>query len=837
MLPINAVLPEIKAALASNNNLVIQAPPGAGKSTLLPLELLNLYSAGAKKILLLEPRRVAARNIASYLAKQLNEAVGQKIGLRMRGLSKVSANTQLEVVTEGVLTRILQSDPELSDYQLIIFDEFHERSLNADFAFVLTQQVQEALRDDLQMLIMSATLDLTMLKAVLPDAPVIESSGRLYPIDYYYRPLNLNNNSQHKSRNPVANLSRHILSVVKEALNFDGDILVFLPGIYEINQVASVLEHAELSQLKISKLHGRLPLDEQQQALKVDVNGKRKIVLSTNIAETSLTIENIRIVIDSGLHKTAQFDHKTDFNQLITERISKASSIQRAGRAGRLDSGVCFRLWTEDEQNRLREQYPAEIEKADLSQILFETRLWGENDIYAFNWPTKPRISQLKAAEQKLINWQLMSKEKQLTKKARQLTLSAGDIASSLLIEQTKGSALAYLIAAYLQESQKSTHWDMRNALLAVLKQDNSSIKQQAQKNLGRKLSLTEIDSQLSTLAELLVPIWPQRMAKLKHHSEQSAIYVMASGSAVELRQLESLNPPEYLLVMDAGFQNQKANGIIYSAVQLEKSEFEKLSLTYRSSSISLEIDLKSGQLKLFEQTKLFNILLAKQALTQKPTGKQLQQAWLTELQSNYQNLLSESQKNSLNQFIARWNLASQVKAGTRLVSANVAFNTLHLSDMFAQADEWLALYLTNVSALSQFQNLNLVKIWLDQQAYQLQTELNNLCPVSYQLPDGRQVKIDYVAPAGPSIKGFMQSFYGVAQHPSILAGQQALVVELLSPAKRAIQTTQDLIGFWHGSYPLVQKDMKANYPKHYWPDDPANASAGTATKRQRQSG
>lgn len=834
MLPIKAVLPEIKAALAANNNLVIQAPPGAGKSTLLPLELLKLYPASSKKILLLEPRRVAARNIANYLAEQLNETLGQQIGLRMRGLSKVSANTRLEVVTEGVLTRILQADPELSDYQLVIFDEFHERSLNADFAFVLTQQVQEALRNDLQMLIMSATLDLAMLKAVLPDAPVIESLGRLHPIEYHYRPLN---SQQAKSVNPATNLSQHILAVVNQALAFDGDILVFLPGIYEINHLAGVLEQARLPQLKVVKLHGRLSLAEQQQALRVDSQDKRKIVLSTNIAETSLTIENIRIVIDSGLHKTAKFDYKTDFNQLITERISKASAIQRAGRAGRLDSGVCFRLWSEDEQHRLREQYPAEIEQADLSQILFETRLWGEQDIFAFNWPTKPRLNQLKAAEQKLMHWQLLNQDKQLTKKAHQLQLKAGDIASSLLIEQGKGSALAYLVAAFLQESNKPAYWDMRQALLMLLRQDKSVIKQQAEKNLGRQLNLTEIDSQLNSLAQLLVAVWPQRLARLKRHTDQSAIYVMASGSAVELKQRDSLNPPEYLLVMEAGFQNSKANGIVYSAVVLEKAEFEHLSQAYLSSGVNLEIDPKSGKVKLFEHKQLFNLTLSKQALTQKPSPKQLEQAWLLELENNYQNLLSESQKGALNQFIARWNLAAQSGTKLQLTSADATFNVLHLADMFAQAEHWLGFYLTNVSALSQFQNLNLVKIWLEQQDYQLQTELNRLCPVHYQLPDGRQVKIDYLAHAGPGIKGFMQSFYGLEQHPSILAGQQALVVELLSPAKRAIQTTQDLIGFWQGSYPLVQKEMKANYPKHYWPDEPATAAAGIATKRQRQSG
>ncbi len=820
MLPIEAVLPQIIDCLSKQTRLIIQAPPGAGKSTALPLALLKQLNLTGK-ILLLEPRRVAAKNIANYLASQLGEKTGQTIGLRMRGQTQVSSSTRLEVVTEGVLTRILQNDPELTDYQLVLFDEFHERSLNADLGFVLTDQVQQALRDDLKLIIMSATLDLPMLKRILPETPIIESEGRQYPIDMHYRPQQI---ARGRQSGPNA-FEQHLVQVIREALHHEGDILVFLAGVSEIKKAEQALLKANLGLLDIQPLHGRLSLFEQQKALQANPDSVRKIVLTTNIAETSLTIENIRIVIDSGFHKTVRFDPKNDFQQLITERISQASATQRAGRAGRVAPGICFRLWSEDVQERLRAQYPAEIEQADLTQVLYETRLWGETDIFALNWPTPPKVAQLGIAEEKLNRWQLLNENGQLNAKAQQLTRLSPDLKMGLLLNQAQDLPVAHLFSVYYFENQARSHWDLRQDLLKQVQQQ-SLVCKQAERALTRALSAEDVDLQFIHLLEILVHIWPKRLAKLKRHTQNSAVYTMASGSAVELKSDYGLNPPAYLWVMDAGFNAQQANGVVYSAAALTPSEFEQIAKPYIKQSRELDIHPGSGELKVIAQTQVFNLILEKSSYQKALSSRELQQAWLNQIKGRYSRLMSEPQLTQLQVLIARWQLASQFDSD---------FEAIELEQLIANAENWLSLYLSDIKSLSGFQQLDLARLWLEQQDYQLQNRLAELCPTRFQLEDGRESKIDYLAHAGPTIRGFMQSFYGLNQHPNIADGKQALVVELLSPARRAIQTTQDLINFWQGSYQLVQKEMKANYPKHYWPDDPANAEAGTATKKQRQ--
>ncbi|MER2492409.1 ATP-dependent helicase HrpB [Catenovulum sediminis] len=810
MLPIHQVSEQITKILTEQNQLILQAPPGAGKSTCLPLILLNHFKAFShfKKIIMLEPRRVAARNIAEFLAMQLKQKVGQSIGLRMRGESRVGPGCKLEIVTEGVMTRILQQDPELSDYSLLIFDEFHERSLHSDLAFVLAHQIQSEFRDDLKLLLMSATLDLATLERILPDCPVVKSEGRQFPIEVLYRPV----------KNTSVRVEQHLLSVLKEAMQKTGDILMFFAGIAEINRFKRLLEGQQLD-IKVDVLHGQLALKQQKELLSLHAGNSRRVILATNIAETSLTIPSIKIVIDSGIHKKAVFDAESEFSYLQSERISQASAQQRAGRAGRTAAGTCYRIWPQEEQNRLKKAYPAEIESANFTPVLFEALLWGEQDMSQLNWPTPPSAKQIDNAYTKLKQLQLAKSDGLLNAHGRQVAgFNTLFFAANILnISQKIFDSItdtAAILAAYLAENGGSQDWDLTQQLQLHLPQLTT---------IARKYrpSLQQPEVNAEQLFVLLSALWPNRIAKLEKTEQDFFVYKAAYGSALNLKASGILNPPDWIIIVEATHSKTQKNANIRVCLPFVWSQCE----TYIQADIieAVNAEIHKDNLKFIRVQKLGKLIVSRQVLDKKPNTEQQAQAWLQIFVDK--GLLFFNQAQAMQALIARINLAAQF---------NSDFHPLDETVVLQTAETWLLPYLHTINNLKQLKNIDLAQTYLQQLDYARQQWLQTHLPAKWLLNDGRQVKIDYLHSSAPLISGFMQSFYGCTSHPSLLNGRLPLTVELLSPAKRAIQTTADLSQFWQGSYKLVQKDMKARYPKHYWPDAPETATAGTQTKKNR---
>ncbi|WP_269815544.1 ATP-dependent helicase HrpB [Algibacillus agarilyticus] len=805
MLPIESCFPEITDVLQKSNQLILQAPPGAGKSTWLPLALYKAQII-SQKILLLEPRRVAARNIAHYLASCLNENLGETVGIRMRGYTKVSPQTKIEVITEGVLTRMLQTDPELTGYGLILFDEFHERALQADTAFAFSYDVQQALRDDLKLVIMSATLDLDMTRRILPDAPVIESAGRQFPVACHYRPL---------SRQYLSN---HVAQVVLEALEYEGDILVFLPGIAEINQCERVLLPLIAENACCIKLHGKLSLEAQQAALK-PIPGKQKIVLSTNIAETSLTISGVKVVIDSGMHKRVKVDHKSGFSTLFSERISSASAGQRLGRAGRVAPGTCFRLWSEDENARLRQQYPPEIETSDVTQTYFELLNWGAQTFAELNWPSLPSVFQQQQALDKLIAWQLVTAEKsstRLTPLGRQVAALKIPLAIALLLVRQNESCALLAAWQFEQQPNPQQQLDLMSQLIDAhrLQPIKSTLKKWGYAT--NRLVLNE-----TLIKQALLAIFSDRLAQKRKNA-----YVLASGKAVVFASdvmFEKLT--DYIIVVDAHFSESSASGRITSYVALTEADLAELVIPKCTTSIDIELTEVAGKAVFYKTLKFAELTISKTRLAQKPTKVQLQQAWLGVIQ--HKGFTHFEGKDKLLQLLLRLQLAHELQP--ELFNELIDLTCLQLN-----AEQWFALYLTDIASLQALYKINLVELVYSGLDYPQQTWLNKNLPTTWCAPDGTKCKLEYRNDREVTAFVKMQSCYGLNTHPTVGNGHLLLTLSLLSPAQRALQTTKDIVSFWQGSYVDVKKEMKGRYPKHFWPDSPESATPGTQTKRQR---
>ncbi|AWB67047.1 ATP-dependent helicase HrpB [Saccharobesus litoralis] len=812
LLPIESSFSEIKQAISLDNQLIIQAPPGAGKSTWLPLQLLT-QNVVAGKILLLEPRRVAARSVANYMSSCLNEKVGETIGLRMRGQTQVSAATRLEVVTEGVLTRMLQSDPELSGYDLILFDEFHERSLQADMAFAFAYEVQQGLRDDLKLVLMSATLDLPLAQKILPAAKLIQTEGRQFPVEVAYRPMGR------------MSWQDKLIQVVREALDQQGNILVFLPGIGEINRAQRALMPILPADIVCQSLHGQLALNDQQQILSLDEQGRRKLVLSTNIAETSLTIPGIKIVIDCGTHKRVRFNPKNGFSTLFTERISQASAEQRKGRAGRIEAGIAYRLWSRDEQQRMRTQYPAEIETADISEVYLELLNWGAQSFTELNWPTLPSDSQINLAisylkQQGLITEQL-GKNK-LTLLGQRIASQGLPIDIALVRQQANYSS--QVLAAWLFEQMPRGQVGRDD--INVINQIQSSYKYYSNiKGLLKRWRTSDKYTPNHIIPDELVQAalvaYPMRVAK-----KRGAGYLMASGTAVSVPAESHISQDiEFILVLGASFSDKQASGVIRQYLALTKQNVAEYIEPAANLTTHLEINNKSGQLQFYEVVRYGNLELDKRLMTSKPSTQQLQQAWLEYIQN--QGFKEFKQCEKLQQLLARLRLANQINS--------TLFPSVVTSDELQNnAQHWFGLHLTQIKNLQQLLNLDLISCVTSGLQYEQQSWLKQALPSQWQTQDGNHYRLDYAGehPVKTSLR--LQSCYGIQQHPCVADGKIAITLELLSPAQRPIQTTNDINSFWLGSYKDVQKDMKSRYPKHFWPDEPQHAEPGLQTKRQR---
>jgi ATP-dependent helicase HrpB len=813
VLPVADILPSLLALLRQHNRVILSAPPGAGKSTYLPLYLLQQQDFAGKNILMLEPRRLAAKSIASYLAAQLGEDVGATVGYQIRQEKRSSAGTRLLIVTEGVLTRKLQQDPELANIDLIIFDEFHERSLHADLALALCLDVQQ-LRDDIQLLIMSATLDMQLLADKLA-APVLESAGRSFPVTLEYAV---------PDNQPIpAQLAR----LVQQALQrHDGNILVFLPGQSEISQTLQLIKQQGIADtVQLHALLGSLTLAQQQAAIAAPPPGMRKVVLSTNLAETSLTIDGISVVIDSGLCRQSRFNPRHGISMLETAAISQAAAVQRAGRAGRLSAGVCYRLDTAEKWQRRARFTPAEIETADLSTLRLEVAAWGckVDDLF---WLTAPPAANLAVAEHLLRQLGFIDDKGVLTltgRRAHQLG-TAPRLAAMLLhgmqLQQqgyAGAAALACLLAALLEDSRA-----LQGDIYSVLGRMKQALPQQWQQaqSFARLLAVQLTTSlPLELTAILALRAFPDRLAKQRGQG-----YQLANGGGAVLQDNHSLTGQAWLVVLH--MQQQGRDNRIYHALSIEPDAILQdwqAALQWQTRTFW---DDKSGSFTTEQQLNFGQCQLASKPAALQLTAEQKQQAWQSYIRANGLACLAWND--------AALTLRARI-ALLRQYQPDAGWPDFSDTALLQDIADWLGGYLTTISKSAALAQLPLTEALLQRLSYNQQQQLQQLLPTHWQAPTGSKLAIDYLAEGGPRLSVRVQEMYGQMHSPQVLQGNIVLTIELLSPSRQPLQVTQNLTSFWQNAWHEVRKEMRGRYPKHYWPDDPAQAMPTTKTKKAMQ--
>ncbi|EGQ9595337.1 ATP-dependent helicase HrpB [Vibrio parahaemolyticus] len=815
-LPIEAVMPQLLTAVKHQHQVILKAAPGAGKSTYFPLQLIqNQVVTG--KVIMLEPRRLAARNIARYLAEQLGEQVGQRVGYRVRGETKVSASTQLEIVTEGVMTRMIQNDPELDGVDLLIFDEFHERSIHADTALALSLEVQEALRDDLKLVVMSATLDQEALQSLLPEACYIESEGRSFAVETRYAPLTANDYL------PTV-MAKNIESLMNKE---SGSLLAFLPGVAAIKQVQERLSHLP-DDVEVCPLYGQLSFTEQQKAISPAEKGKRKVVLATNIAETSLTIEGIRLVVDSGLERVARFDLKNGLTRLEQTRIAQSSAIQRAGRAGRIEEGICVRLYSESQLKQQPQVPQPEILHSDLASLVMELAFWGTTDIHELKWLDIPSAAALRQAKQLLFSLGLITEQGQLTAEGKQAhDLGVEPRAAAMLIKSQSHSDkmvnVALAAVALIEEPERNVT-NIAHSLhrwLSGSHPKKSLLLKRAQ-SLAHKLdttfSLREVDEYALPLVLSLA--FPDRIAQQR--ANQFGRFALANGHGAECRPDDMLGGCEYLVAIDL-MRSHSNSSQIHLACELDVNILQTTFDSLFSTEEVVDWDEKKGRLVAEKQRKLGQLVIERVSLPN-PGKEKMTQALLTYVRR--QGL------SSLNWTPAAESLLERIRCAVDWLPEQ-AWPMFEEASLLDSLDEWLEPYMTSVASVKDLSKINLVEALNARLGWPLNQHLDEWLPEHYQLPTGTKKRIRYQHGHEPVLSVRMQEVFGESTSPTVALGRKRLVLELLSPAQRPLQVTSDLAAFWNGSYKDVQKEMKGRYPKHVWPDDPANHVATTKTKRQ----
>ncbi|MCG7790850.1 ATP-dependent helicase HrpB [Vibrio parahaemolyticus] len=815
-LPIEAVMPQLLTAVKHQHQVILKAAPGAGKSTYFPLQLIqNQVVTG--KVIMLEPRRLAARNIARYLAEQLGEQVGQRVGYRVRGETKVSASTQLEIVTEGVMTRMIQNDPELDGVDLLIFDEFHERSIHADTALALSLEVQEALRDDLKLVVMSATLDQEALQSLLPEACYIESEGRSFAVETRYAPLTANDHL------PTV-MAKNIESLMNKE---SGSLLAFLPGVAAIKQVQERLSHLP-DDVEVCPLYGQLSFTEQQKAISPAEKGKRKVVLATNIAETSLTIEGIRLVVDSGLERVARFDLKNGLTRLEQTRIAQSSAIQRAGRAGRIEEGICVRLYSESQLKQQPQVPQPEILHSELASLVMELAFWGTTDIHELKWLDIPSAAALQQAKQLLFSLGLITEQGQLTAEGKQAhDLGIEPRAAAMLIKSQSHSDkmvnVALAAVALIEEPERNIT-NIAHSLhrwLSGSHPKKSLLLKRAQ-SLAHKLdttfSLREVDEDVLPLVLSLA--FPDRIAQQR--ANQFGRFALANGHGAECRPDDMLGGCEYLVAIDL-MRSHSNSSQIHLACELDVNILQTTFDSLFSTEEVVDWDEKKGRLVAEKQRKLGQLVIERVSLPN-PGKEKMTQALLTYVRR--QGL------SSLNWTPAAESLLERIRCAVDWLPEQ-AWPMFDEASLLDSLDEWLEPYMTSVASVKDLSKINLVEALNARLGWPLNQHLDEWLPEHYQLPTGTKKRIRYQHGHEPVLSVRMQEVFGESTSPTVAIGRKRLVLELLSPAQRPLQVTSDLAAFWNGSYKDVQKEMKGRYPKHVWPDDPANHVATTKTKRQ----
>ncbi len=815
-LPIEAVMPQLLKAVKTQHQIILKAAPGAGKSTHFPLQLL-LNQSVTGKIVMLEPRRLAARNIARYLAQQLGEQVGGRVGYRVRGETKVSHHTQLEIVTEGVMTRMIQNDPELNGVDLLVFDEFHERSIHADTALAFSLEVQEALRDDLKIVVMSATLDQTALQALLPTAAYIESDGRSFDVETRYLPLGNNDPL------PVL-MAKTIESLMQKE---SGSLLAFLPGVAAIKQVEERLLHLP-DNVEVCPLYGQLSFAEQQKAISPAAIGKRKVVLATNIAETSLTIEGIRLVVDSGLERVARFDLKNGLTRLEQVRIAQSSAIQRAGRAGRIEEGICVRLYSESQLKQQPQVPQPEILHSDLASLVMELAFWGAGDISELKWLDVPSTAALSQAKQLLVSLGLLNEQSQLTtegKIAHELGVEPRS-AAMLIQAQYSGEKMlnTALAAVALIEEPERNVTNVAHSLHSWMSGTHAKkamLIKRAQ-TLAHKLdtafSLKDVDEQAFPLVLSLA--FPDRIAQQRVN--QYGRFTLANGHGAECRTEDALGGCEYLVAIDL-MRSHSNSSQVNLACELDIHGLQETFESLFSSQDVVDWDEKKGRLIAERQIKLGQLVIKREVLPS-PGKEKMTQALLTYVRR--QGL------QSLNWTPAATNLLERIRCAVAWLPEQ-AWPSFDEAGLLDNLEMWLEPYMSSVSSVKDLTKVNLVEALNARLGWPLNQNIDEWLPEEYHLPTGSKKRIRYQFGQEPVLSVRMQEVFGESGSPTVALGRKRMVLELLSPAQRPLQVTSDLAAFWAGSYKEVQKEMKGRYPKHVWPDDPANHVATTKTKRQ----
>ncbi|HCC5834603.1 ATP-dependent helicase HrpB [Citrobacter farmeri] len=804
-LPVAAVLPELLTALDSAPQVLLSAPTGAGKSTWLPLQFLA-HKGIEGRIILLEPRRLAARNVAQRLAELLDEKPGETVGYRMRAQSCVGPATRLEVVTEGVLTRMIQRDPELSGVGLVILDEYHERSLQADLALALLLDVQRGLRDDLRLLIMSATLDNDRLQQCLPDAPVIVSEGRAFPVERRYQPLA-----------PQLRFDEAVAVACAELLRKEpGSLLLFLPGVGEILRVQEQLSTRVGSDVLLCPLYGALSLSDQRKAILPAPQGMRKVVLATNIAETSLTIEGIRLVVDCAQERVARFDARTGLTRLITQRISHASMTQRAGRAGRLEPGICLHLIAKEQAERAAAQGEPEILHSDLSGLLMELLQWGCRDPAQLTWLDLPPAVNLQAAKRLLYLLGALDGE-QLSVTGQKMAALGNDprLAAMLVSASTPDdAATAAKLAAVLEEPPR-----MGNTDLGVAFSRHQPAWEQRSQQLLKRLNVRNGEADASRIAPLLAQAFADRIARRRSLDGR---YQLANGMGAALDADDALGRHEWLIAPLLLQGSASPDARILLALPLDIDALIQRCPELLHQSDTIEWDEAQGTLKAWRRLRIGELTVKVQPLA-KPSEEELHLAMLNGIRDKGLNVLNWTP--AAEQLRLRLHCAAKwlPEYDWPAVDDRTLLDTL---------ENWLLPHMSGVHSLRGLKSLDVHQALNGLLDYSLQQRLVSSLPTHYTVPTGSRIAIRYHDDNPPALAVRMQEMFGEARTPTIAEGRVPLVLELLSPAQRPLQITQDLAAFWQGSYRDVQKEMKGRYPKHVWPDDPANTAPTRRTKK-----
>ncbi len=824
--PVLEILSELKQKLADNRIVILQAPPGAGKSTVLPLHLTECPWLKGEKIIMLEPRRLAARSVAMRLASLRNEEAGKSVGYRVRFESRISDQTKIEVVTEGILTRMIQHDNALEGVGLVIFDEFHERSLQADLALALCLQVQQVLRDDLRILIMSATLDGEKLSSLL-NAPVVTSLGRQFPVTTKYIVPEAN------TPIPV----KMAKAIRKAFYDHPGDILAFFPGAGEIQRTADLLEQENLP-VSLHPLFGDLSFQKQQQAITPHPQGLRKIVLATSIAETSLTIEGITVVVDSGYSRVPRFDPRSGLTRLETIPVTKDSADQRAGRAGRLGPGICYRLWSEGSHANLLANRTPEVLEADLAPLVLEISQWGVKDIASLSWVTMPPVGAISQAKELLHDLQALEDGSITERGKRMLKFPTHPRIAHMLLEAQeetskvfKTASLAADLAALLEERDplpKESGADL-SLRIEVLRRWRSGERVSVDRNSleridklaasWRSLLKAQVDNAAVSdkeVGKLIMAAYPERIARqVDKHSER---YKLVNGRMVKLPPHDPLTREPWLAI--AQLDGGGGEGKIFQAAPLSEDDLVAKAV----EQTRIDWDEERGMVVGYQEKRVGSLLLRAKAIHVLPTEEKVQV--LCKVIKD-QGLRILDWEETLKPWQAR---LMSLKAWRK----DEDWPDVSDEHLLNTAEEWLAPFLTNVSKRTELQRLNAAEIMSTILPYGLNGKIDTLAPKHLQVPSGSFIQVNYFQDGqSPFMEVRLQEVFGLGDTPTVNDGHTKIILHLLSPGYKPVQVTQDLKSFWTNTYAEVRKELRSRYPKHSWPDDPWTAQAVRGAKRR----